>query len=173
LKAVTILFFPTDVANCVLKVQSSIYRRRRRIVIKLSQCIPPFHVVDVWVTMRPGHAVNDGWMDGSLRQATAYRHVSFLSFDVYDTVPPPKIESSPVWDTSCLAEQIYGLINSQFLCGKCSKVVMIQYLNHHRNVAAVKRNINYSVNEGLHLHQMLQHSFRQRRPSRSATARQE
>jgi len=38
------------------------------------------------------------------------------------------IESSSVWDTSCLAELVYDLINTQFLCGKCSKPVTIQYL---------------------------------------------
>jgi len=38
------------------------------------------------------------------------------------------IESSPVWDTSCPADQIYDLINRQFLCGKCPKPVTIQYL---------------------------------------------
>jgi len=38
------------------------------------------------------------------------------------------IESSPVWDTSCLAELIYDLNNKQFLCGKCPKPVTIQYL---------------------------------------------
>jgi len=31
-------------------------------------------------------------------------------------------------DTSCLAEQIYCLINRQSLSGKCSKPVMIQYV---------------------------------------------
>jgi len=31
------------------------------------------------------------------------------------------IESSPVWDTSCLAELIYDRINEQFLCGKGPK----------------------------------------------------
>jgi len=36
-------------------------------------------------------------------------------------------ESSPVWDTFRQAESIYDLINMQFLCGKCSKLVMIQY----------------------------------------------
>jgi len=30
-----------------------------------------------------------------------------------------KIDSSPVWDTSCLAELICNLINRQYLCGKC------------------------------------------------------
>jgi len=39
-----------------------------------------------------------------------------------------KIESSPVWEISCLAEPIYDLINSQFLCNKCLKPVTIQYL---------------------------------------------
>jgi len=38
------------------------------------------------------------------------------------------IELSPVWDTSCLAELIYELINRQFLCGKCPKPVTIEYL---------------------------------------------
>jgi len=37
------------------------------------------------------------------------------------------IESSPVWDTSCLTELIYDLINMQFLWGKCLKPVTIQY----------------------------------------------
>jgi len=38
------------------------------------------------------------------------------------------IESSLVWDTSCLAELIDYLINVQFLCGKCPIPVTIQYL---------------------------------------------
>jgi len=38
------------------------------------------------------------------------------------------IESSPVWDTSRLAELIYNLINKQFSRGNCSKPVTIQYL---------------------------------------------
>jgi len=38
------------------------------------------------------------------------------------------IESSPVLDTSCLTEQIYELINRQFLCVKSPKPVTIQYL---------------------------------------------
>jgi len=40
-----------------------------------------------------------------------------------------KIESSPVWDTFCLAELIYDLIDRQFLCEKCCKPVTIQYLH--------------------------------------------
>jgi len=39
------------------------------------------------------------------------------------------IESSPVWDNSCLDELIYDLIVRQFLCGKCPKTVTIQYLH--------------------------------------------
>jgi len=31
------------------------------------------------------------------------------------------IESEPVWDTSCQAEQIYDFINRQFLCGEVSQ----------------------------------------------------
>jgi len=38
------------------------------------------------------------------------------------------IQSSPVWDTFCLADQIYDLINSQFLCRKRPKPVKTQYL---------------------------------------------
>jgi len=38
------------------------------------------------------------------------------------------LTSSPIWDTSCLAELVYGRINRQFLCGKCPKLVTIQYL---------------------------------------------
>jgi len=37
------------------------------------------------------------------------------------------VESSPVRDTSCLAELIQDLTNSQFLCGKCPKPVTIIY----------------------------------------------
>jgi len=43
------------------------------------------------------------------------------------------IESSAVkavWDTSCLADLIYHLINRHFLCGRCPKPVTIQYLHH-------------------------------------------
>jgi len=39
------------------------------------------------------------------------------------------IESSPVWDTSCLSELIFDLIYRQFLCVKCPKSVTIQYLH--------------------------------------------
>jgi len=38
------------------------------------------------------------------------------------------IESSPLWNTSCLSELIYDLINRQFLRGKCPRTVTIQYL---------------------------------------------
>jgi len=41
--------------------------------------------------------------------------------------PGAWIESSPVWDTSCLTELIYYLIDRQCLCGKCPKTVQIQY----------------------------------------------
>jgi len=37
-------------------------------------------------------------------------------------------ESLPVWDTSCLAELIYDLVNMEFLFGMCPKAVKIQYL---------------------------------------------
>jgi len=40
------------------------------------------------------------------------------------------IESSPVWDTSFLAELIYDLINRQIICGKCPKWVRVQYLQN-------------------------------------------
>jgi len=36
------------------------------------------------------------------------------------------IELSPFWNTSCLAELTYDLINNQCLCRKCSKPVTIQ-----------------------------------------------
>jgi len=39
-----------------------------------------------------------------------------------------KIEASPVCDTSCLAEQIYSLLNRKFLREKCPKSVNIQFL---------------------------------------------
>jgi len=38
-----------------------------------------------------------------------------------------KIESSPVWDTSCLSELIYDFVNRQFICRKCPKPVKIQF----------------------------------------------
>jgi len=37
------------------------------------------------------------------------------------------IESPPVWDTFCLAELIYDIINRQFICGNCPKPAKIQY----------------------------------------------
>jgi len=44
------------------------------------------------------------------------------------------IESSPVWDTSCLTELIYNLFNKQLLCGKYPKPVTVQYFPaEHRN----------------------------------------
>jgi len=42
--------------------------------------------------------------------------------------PPENIESSPVWDPSCVTELIYDLINRQLLCGKCPTPVTIKYL---------------------------------------------
>jgi len=33
------------------------------------------------------------------------------------------IESSLVWDTSCIAELIYDLVNWEFLCRNCPKPV--------------------------------------------------
>jgi len=39
------------------------------------------------------------------------------------------IESSPVWDTSFLAELIYDGINRQFIHGAFPKPVTIQYLH--------------------------------------------
>jgi len=36
-------------------------------------------------------------------------------------VTDAKIESSPVWNTFCLAELIYDNINRQFSYGKCPK----------------------------------------------------
>jgi len=50
------------------------------------------------------------------------------TFDCIYCLPYANIESSPVWDTSSLAEIIYDLLNRQFLCGKCPKPVTIQYL---------------------------------------------
>jgi len=47
---------------------------------------------------------------------------------LYFALPDASIESSPVWDNSCLAELIYDLINRQFLCRRCPKPVTIQYL---------------------------------------------
>jgi len=38
------------------------------------------------------------------------------------------IESSLVWDNSCLDELIHDLINRQFLCGKYPKPVTIKYM---------------------------------------------
>jgi len=38
------------------------------------------------------------------------------------------IESSDVWGTSCLLNKLIYLIHRQFLCGKCSKRLTIQYL---------------------------------------------
>jgi len=43
-----------------------------------------------------------------------------------------KIESSPVLDTSCLAEIIYNLTIMQFLCWKCPKPVNFQFLKNIR-----------------------------------------
>jgi len=43
-------------------------------------------------------------------------------------IPALNIESSTVSDTSCPAELIYDLIDMQFLCGRCAKLAMIQYL---------------------------------------------
>jgi len=43
------------------------------------------------------------------------------------SLPPAKIESSPVSDTSCPAELIYDLIDRRFSCRKCPKPVTIRY----------------------------------------------
>jgi len=53
--------------------------------------------------------------------------------------PRVNIESSPVWDTSCLVELFYDAINKQFLCGKCSKPVTIEYLPNDRPHGPVER----------------------------------
>jgi len=50
-----------------------------------------------------------------------------------------KIESSPVWDTSCLVELIYDLINKQFLFKKCFKPVTIKYLHPAAAVCTYNR----------------------------------
>jgi len=39
------------------------------------------------------------------------------------------MKSSPVWDTSCLVELTYDLINRRFLCGMCTKPGTIQYFH--------------------------------------------
>jgi len=47
------------------------------------------------------------------------------------------IESSPVWNTSCLVELMYNLIIGKFLCGKCPKLVTIQLLLPGPGVASL------------------------------------
>jgi len=52
----------------------------------------------------------------------------YIQFSRWPHAPLAKLESSKVWDTSCLAELINDLINRKFLCGKCLKTMTIQYL---------------------------------------------
>jgi len=62
-------------------------------------------------------------------------------------IPLAKIESSPVWGTSCLTELIYDLISRQFLCGKCPTPVAIQYLHP----VGVKANVGEIEERGVHV----------------------
>jgi len=48
-----------------------------------------------------------------------FDHVLSRVACVIHYTPLAKIESSPVWDISCLAELIYEIIKRQFLCDKC------------------------------------------------------
>jgi len=55
------------------------------------------------------------------------KRISRYTSELFPLLRVTKIESSPVWETSCLAELIYNLINRQLLW-ECRKPVTIQYL---------------------------------------------
>jgi len=57
-----------------------------------------------------------------------YQMLGLYSLFLVKEVRVAKIESSPVWDTFCLAELIYNLFNRQLLSEKCPKPVTIQLL---------------------------------------------
>jgi len=74
------------------------------------------------------------WRHSDHRSVKIKDNVSLSSFSKDKIMadnpwPAVNIESSPVWDTSFLAELIYDhIIIRQFVCGKCPNPVTIQYL---------------------------------------------
>jgi len=52
--------------------------------------------------------------------------MSTLCIVVVAVATVANIESSPIWDPSCLLNQLIYIINRQYLCGKCLKPVTIQ-----------------------------------------------
>jgi len=65
-----------------------------------------------------------------------------------EEMPVENIQSSTVWDTSCLAELIYELLNRQFISRKCPKPVTIQYF--HAGVTGVMGDIQHGLSHSNH-----------------------